>query len=493
MVVTFILQNGRKVEISDLEQNATWIDAAMILFESELIGEEELIIIEENPKASNRTSSGDDVYNFGNQQFSNSIGEAQTTSPLKKKLGSNNQNISKPRSGLKKKSSPSKEQRNTSAPSSAAPKALKKKQSQPKPLTKKQSQPKPLTKKQSQPAPMNKNQPMPAPPKPRRDIKHYELDINCSKNGKKWTAKLEGLTPPSRGSSQPQPKANVSEKRTIYLCLDDSWSMDGEPMKQLKSAVISFLNDRPSTETIHVLSFNNTTSYTGSPSGAAGVINRMYPTNGTPMSRCLDKISGSKKTSSKQGEDVVILFSDGAPDNASNTTASASRVKRVAKLITIGCGSSVNQSYMASLASTTSDYHHASNPGQILAIFQQVARSLAQIPVVSGANKSGNASRAKQIGVVSNNSGSATSRYQTSNKLKADEGFDIIENFNCDGCGSNGRAMCVCGIPLCQGGLRDMGKGNLPKMTCPVCNIEFELQLVETLHASTRNKGGKKK
>jgi hypothetical protein len=210
------------------------------------------------------------------------------------------------------------------------------------------------------------------------------------------------------------------------------------------------------------------------------------------MSRCLDKISGSK-TSSKQGEDVVILFSDGAPDNASNTTASASRVKRVAKLITIGCGSSVNQSYMASLASTTSDYHHASNPGQILAIFQQVARSLAQIPVVSGANKSGNTSRAKQIGVVSNNSGSATSRYQTSNKLKADEGFDIIENFNCDGCGSNGRAMCVCGIPLCQGGLRDMGKGNLPKMTCPVCNIEFEMQLVETLHASTRNKGGKKK
>lgn len=482
MVVTFILQNGRKVEISDLEQNATWIDAAMILYESDLIGEEELIIIEENPKASNRTSSGDDVYNFRNQQFSNSIGEAESKTPLKKKLGSNNQNISKPRSGLKKKSSPSKEQSNTPAPSSPAPNALKKKQ----------SQPKPLTKKQSQPAPMNKNQPMPAPPKQRRDIKHYELDINCSKNGKKWTAKLEGLTPPSRGSSQSQPKASLSEKRTIYLCLDDSWSMDGEPMKQLKSAVISFLNDRPSTETIHVLSFNNTTSYTGSPSGAAGVINSMYPTNGTPMSRCLDKISGSK-TSSKQGEVVVILFSDGAPDNTSNTTASASRVKRVAKLITIGCGSSVNQSYMASLASTTSDYHHASNPGQILAIFQQVARSLAQIPVVSGANKSGNASRAKQIGVVSNNSGSATSRYQTSNKLKADEGFDIIENFNCDGCGSNGRAMCVCGIPLCQGGLRDMGKGNLPKMTCPVCNIEFEMYLVETLHASTRNKGGKKK
>lgn len=482
MVITFILQDGRKVEISDLESNATWLDAAMILFESELINEEDLIIIEENPKASNRTSSGDDVYNFGNQQFSNSIGEAQTTPPLKKKLGSNNQNISKPRSGLKKKSSPSKEQRNSPPPSSTAPKALKKKQ----------SQPKPLTKKQSHPAPLKKNQPMPAPPKPRRDIKHYELDVNCSKNGKKWTAKLEGLTPPSRGSSQSQQKPNASENRTIYLCLDDSWSMDGEPMKQLKSAVISFLNDRPSTETIHVLSFNNTTSYTGSPSGAAGVINSMYPTNGTPMSRCLDKISGSK-TSSKQGEDVVILFSDGAPDNTSNTTASASRVKRVAKLITIGCGSSVNQSYMASLASTTSDYHHASNPGQILAIFQQVARSLAQIPVVSGANKSGNASRAKQIGVVSKNSGSATSRYQTSNKLKADEGFDIIENFKCDGCGSNGRAICVCGVPLCQGGLRDMGKGNLPKMTCPVCNIEFEMHLVETLHASTRNSGGKKK
>ena len=467
MVITFILGNGRKVEISDLEPASNWIDAAMILFDNDLIDEEELILIEENPIAHKQISSGDDIYNFKNQQFSSSVAAEPTKKGLKKKLGSDTQTPIKPRSGLKKKS-PS----NQATPTPTTANTMKKKQSQPASLVKKQ--------------------PMPAPPKPRRDIKHYEIDMNCSKTGKKWTAKLEGLTPPSSNVSPSKPEKQSSEKRNIYLCLDDSWSMDGEPMIQLKQAVISFLNDRPSTETIHVLSFNDTVSYSGNPSSAAGVINSMYPTNGTPMSRCLDQIRASK-SSSKQGSDVAILFSDGAPDNPGSTTASAVRVKGMMKLIAIGCGSSVDKSYMSSLASTNSDYHHASSPGQILSVFQQVARSLAQIPVISTGNKSGNASRAKQIGIVSQNSSHTGSRYQSSNQLKANEGFDIIEDFNCDGCGSNGRAVCVCGVPLCQGGLQDMGKGNLPKMTCPVCSVEFEMQLVKTLHASTRNRGGKKK
>ena len=49
---------------------------------------------------------------------------------------------------------------------------------------------------------------------------------------------------------------------------------------------------------------------------------------------------------------------------------------RVKKLISIGCGSGVDKNFMTSLASTPADYHHASNPGQILAVFQQVAALL---------------------------------------------------------------------------------------------------------------------
>ena len=41
--------------------------------------------------------------------------------------------------------------------------------------------------------------------------------------------------------------------------------------------------------------------------------------------------------------------------------------------------------------------------------------------------------------------------------------------------------------------LRDMGKGNRPMMTCPVCGIDFELDYVATLHATTQGSGGKKK
>lgn len=473
MVITFILHTGKKVEISDLDDNANWLDAAEILFDNELINEEDLILLEENPASHNPISdSGNNRYNFSNQQFSGGNAEESARPKLKKKSDSENITQSQPSSGLKKKSSAN---NNPASPVKANK------------LKKKQSQPSPPKKKQEAPAPM------PSPPKPRRDIKYYEMEMNCSKTGKKWTARLQGLTPPSKSSSQSNPKPVTPENRNVYLCLDDSWSMDGDAMSQLKSAVISFLNERPENEKIHVLTFNNTASYTGVPSGARSAINSMYPTNGTPMSSCLNRIP-SGKTSSKQNNDVVILFSDGAPDSPADTTSSASRVKsRVKKLISIGCGSGVDKNFMTSLASTPADYHHASNPGQILAVFQQVARSIAQTPVVSGAKKTGNHSRAKQVGVVSNTGGNSSSRYQVSSKLQSNEGFEIIEDFKCDGCGSNGRARCVCGVPLCQGGLRDMGKGNRPMMTCPVCGIDFELDYVETLHATTQGSGGKKK
>ena len=467
------MHNGKKVEIRDLDENANWLDAAEVLFDNGLIEEEDLILLEENPASHNLIIDSDNNrYNFSNQQFSRNNAETSTRPKLKKKSHSDNITQSQPSSGLKKKSSVNTYSTNPNKASN---------------LKKKQSQPSPLKKKQEAPAPM------PSPPKPRRDIKYYEMEMNCSKTGKKWTARLQGLTLPSKDSSQSNPKPATQENRNVYLCLDDSWSMDGDAMSQLKSAVSTFLGERPENETIHVLTFNNTASYTGAPNGAISAINSMYPTNGTPMSSCLNRIP-SGKTSSKQNNDVVILFSDGEPDSPADTTSSASRVKsRVKKLIAIGCGSSVDKNFMTSLASTPADYHHASNPGQILAVFQQVARSIAQKPVVSSAKKTGNHSRAKQVGVVSNTGGSSGSKYQVSNKLQSNEGFEIIDDFKCDGCGSNGRARCHCGVPLCQGGLRDMGKGNMPMMTCPVCRIDFELHYVNTLHASTHGSGGKKK
>ena len=209
MIITFILTNGRKIEISDLETTANWIDAAMILFDKEMIDEEELIQLEENPIATEQISSGGDVYNFGNQQFSSSSAEKHTKKPLKRKLRTENQVQSKPRSGLKKKSS--------SKPSTPVEAKI---------MNKKQSQPTQLNKKQPQTTQLNKKQSMPPPPTPRRDIKLYEMDLNCSKTGKKWTAKLEGLTPPSKGGSQSQPKPQSAGKRTIYF-FTPSWQRIG--------------------------------------------------------------------------------------------------------------------------------------------------------------------------------------------------------------------------------------------------------------------------
>ena len=173
------------------------------------------------------------------------------------------------------------------------------------------------------------------------------------------------------------------------------------------------------------------------------------------MSSCLNRIP-SGKTSSKQNNDVVILFSDGAP-TAQQIQPHHIKSRASEKINFNWLGSGVDKNFMTSLASTPADYHHASNLGQILAVFQQWL-ALYTNTSCFGAKKMGNHSRAKQVGVVSNTGGNSSSRYQVSSKLQSNEGFEIIEDFKCDGCGSNGRARCVCGVPLCQGGLRDMGK-----------------------------------
>ena len=56
MVITFILHTGKKVEISDLDDNANWLDAAEVLLDNGLIDEEDLILLEENPASHNRVS-----------------------------------------------------------------------------------------------------------------------------------------------------------------------------------------------------------------------------------------------------------------------------------------------------------------------------------------------------------------------------------------------------------------------------------------------------
>ena len=127
MVITFILHTGKKVEISDLDDNANWLDAAEILLDNGLIQEEDLILLEENPASYNRVSdSGNNRYNFSNQQFSGNNAETSSRPKLKKKSHSDSITQSKPSSGLKKKSSANTHSANPNKASN-----LKKKQSQP--------------------------------------------------------------------------------------------------------------------------------------------------------------------------------------------------------------------------------------------------------------------------------------------------------------------------------------------------------------------------
>jgi len=61
MVTTFIMHNGKKVEIRDLDENANWLDAAEVLFDNGLIEEEDLILLEENPASHNLIIDSDNI------------------------------------------------------------------------------------------------------------------------------------------------------------------------------------------------------------------------------------------------------------------------------------------------------------------------------------------------------------------------------------------------------------------------------------------------
>ena len=340
------------------------------------------------------------------------------------------------------------------------------------------------------------------PPKVVSGRKTYTIDMLCSKNKSEWYATLLGETEPSQSKpTQPANAPTSSGYGTIHIVLDDSGSMSGNANRQLKSATRAFLNDRPKSDNIHLTVISQRWSDRGSPQHVLGSVDRVGTDYGTPMKARFEALANEVRASKGGQGDVVVFFTDGGSTDGS-PVAAANHLKQAlgARIICIGCGSGVKESVLQRMASSKSDYHHATNASGILQAFQAVAQSLAQqTPTLVAGGKNMEGSVAKQVASDAGRAPSdGGSNYTTTSKLGDDYGFEVIKNFSCHHCQNNIRTFCpTCQVAQCAGAARSIpdpqGTGKqLLAMHCGSCSTEFHITMVKKLHQSSTQTGGKK-
>ena len=324
-------------------------------------------------------------------------------------------------------------------------------------LKKKRQNSTPLPTPVPQPKPQPINPIVIKPPISVAGRKTYTIDMLCSKSKAKWHASLLGETEPSKSQTPTSARnSQTSGYGTIHIILDDSGSMAiNQASRQLKAATLQFLNDRPKSDVIHLTVLSNRWSQRGSPSDMTRYVGSVGTDWGTPMKTRFEALANEVGGKKSENPDVVVFFTDGDSTDGSPVPA-ANHLKKYlgARIICIGCGSSVQQSVLKKMASSSSDYHHANNASDILQAFQAVAQSLGQLtPTVTSGGKNSTGSTAKQI---SSDSGSAptntSSNYGNTSKLDGDYGFEVIKDFSCHHCKNDIRTFCPsCNVAQCAG------------------------------------------
>lgn len=325
----------------------------------------------------------------------------------------------------------------------------------------------------------------------------YSMPLKCSIDGSDWTATLVSTHKPTKSELKSSKSSKGILGGRIHLVLDDSGSMYGEPMEQLKKATIYFLSERSERENIILHTINGSLSGSGSPSSkgsnsVSSVVENLSGGGGTPMCRCLERVSESVTNG-----DVIIFFSDGGSTDG-NPTNIANIIKgKNIRFITIGCGSNVDKTLMLSMASSKADFHYANRATGILQAFQTVSKSLGQQRIAHSSlgDKSGSTIVARQVQSQGDSvtSSSSNSGYVSSSVLADNEGFEFIEEFNCHHCSSTERVACgYCGKNMCSGGSRNV-KGAFSTIICPYCNEVSEIETTNKgVHAGVGRLGGKK-
>ena len=164
----------------------------------------------------------------------------------------------------------------------------------------------------------------------------------------------------------------------VALLIDCSVSMSGEPLDDAKKAAMSFLdNFRAPNGKVGLITFPGGI---GHPlhhnfSSIKRKIKMLNAYNTTPMTEALD-IAQNKMLVSGELESVIVLLSDGAPNNPLSAESSAQIAKNKGiKIITIGV-SGADEEFLRKIAFSSEDYYFCNQSFELESTFINIATQL---------------------------------------------------------------------------------------------------------------------
>jgi molecular chaperone DnaK (HSP70)/uncharacterized protein YegL len=167
----------------------------------------------------------------------------------------------------------------------------------------------------------------------------------------------------------------------IALLLDCSGSMYGQSIIEAQRAARTFiaktLNSQKARK-ISLIAFPGglKTPVTGDQRVVLDAINQLSPIGSTPMALGFAQARAALKASSG-AQKVYVLLTDGHPDDPEATIEECHRIRRTGgRIITIGVGRQVHQSYLQSICSTSADYHHCDQSVELEGTFINLATEL---------------------------------------------------------------------------------------------------------------------
>ncbi|MDQ1252234.1 MAG: hypothetical protein QG646_1352, partial [Euryarchaeota archaeon] len=164
----------------------------------------------------------------------------------------------------------------------------------------------------------------------------------------------------------------------VALLIDCSGSMSGEAIKEAKKAATSFLkNFRVANGSIGLIAFPGGIVHKISQdfSSIKSKLSGLDAHNGTPMTEAID-LSHTQMLVTDEYEKVIVLLSDGAPDNSASALSSAKlAIKKGIRIITIGV-SGADELFLKSIATSPKDYYFCNESFELESTFINIATQL---------------------------------------------------------------------------------------------------------------------
>lgn len=165
------------------------------------------------------------------------------------------------------------------------------------------------------------------------------------------------------------------------LAIDTSGSMRGVPISEAKRGCITLIDDilDLNTHSLGVVNFGEQatilTDLTSDRKKLAECINSISAYGGTNMTEAI--IKSTKVLENSKNKKVIVIVTDGGPNNKAHTLAEAEKtMAKGIRIITIGTGNNVDHVYLKKISSSPEDYYHISDIAQLGKIFEKIVASI---------------------------------------------------------------------------------------------------------------------